>query len=64
MSDFDIICFTETHLDNNVSNEDQFIEGFQNVSFRKDASPHSFGVFTYIREGLTTTQRFDRSKFR
>ena len=52
-------CFTETHLDNNVPNEDLFIEGFQNVPFRKDVSPHSSGLLTYIGEGLTVIQRFD-----
>ena len=35
------------------------IGGFQNVPFRKDVSPHSFGLLTYTGEGLTMIHRFD-----
>ena len=38
-SDFYILCFTETHLHNNIPNKDVIIEGFKNVPFRKDVSP-------------------------
>ena len=31
----------------------------QNVPFRKDISPHSSGLLTYIGKGLTAIQRFD-----
>ena len=33
--DFDILCFTETHLDILVSNDNVFLEGFNNI-IRKD----------------------------
>ena len=33
--DFDILCFTETHLDSNVSNDNLTLDGFSTI-FRKD----------------------------
>lgn len=50
--DFDILCFTETHLNNNISNTDLCLEGFQPLSFRKDVSAHSSGLMIYVAEGL------------
>ena len=52
LADFDILCFPETHLNHDISNEELFIEGFQPVKFRKDVSPHSAGLLTYVGEGL------------
>lgn len=31
VSDFDIACFTETHLDHNISNNDILLDGFDMV---------------------------------
>lgn len=33
--DFDILCFTETHLDCNVTNENLILDGFKTI-YRKD----------------------------
>lgn len=35
VSDFDIACFTETHLDHKISNNDILLDGFD-IIFRKD----------------------------
>ena len=43
LADFDILCFTETHLNHAISNEELFIEGFQPVKCRKDVPPHTAG---------------------
>ena len=60
LSDFNILCFTETHLHYNVPNEDLFIKGFQTLPFRKDVSPILLDESpSYIGEGLTAVQRFD-----
>ena len=59
LADFDILCFTETHLNHDISNEELFIEGFQPVKFRKDVSPHSAGLLTYVSEGLIAAHRPD-----
>lgn len=59
LTDFNILCFTETHLSPEISNDDLFIEGFQPISFRKDLSPHSSGLLIYVAEGLFAVHRPD-----
>ena len=56
-NDFDILCFTETHLGDTVSNDDIYIEGFHLVSYRKDVSPHSSGILVYVSQGLATIRK-------
>lgn len=57
--DFNILCFTETHLNHAILNEDLFLEGFQPIKFRKDVSAHSAGLLTYVSEGLIAAHRPD-----
>ena len=46
LCDFDILCFTETHLTDIVSDNDLTIEGF-NIAFHwKDYTAHSSGLYT------------------
>lgn len=59
LTDFNILCFTETHLNHDISNDDIFLEGFQPVIFRKDVSPHSAGLLIYVAEGLIAVHRPD-----
>ena len=42
VTDFDILCFTETHLDTNISNDNIAIEGFNTV-LRKDRNAYGRG---------------------
>lgn len=51
-SDFDILCFTETHLTNTIMTDDLYLDGFQKVIFRKDVSAHSSGLLIYVSDGL------------
>ena len=41
--DFDKVCFSETHLDNNVTNEQINIEGFSQI-IRKDRNCYGGGI--------------------
>lgn len=59
MLDFDILCFTETHLSNNVSNDDILLEGYEKEVFRKDVSPHSSGFLIYTKDTLVTERKFE-----
>ncbi|MEW8546519.1 MAG: reverse transcriptase family protein, partial [Candidatus Thiodiazotropha sp.] len=59
LSDFDILCFSETHLTDNISNNDIHIEGFQPISFRKDVSAHSSGLLIYVTESLLAVRLSD-----
>ena len=45
--DFDILCFTESHLDDTVDSESVFIESFS--VYRKDRSAHSGGLSVDVR---------------
>ena len=47
MQEFDIACFSETHLDNNVSNEQKNIEGFSQI-IRKDRNFYGGDIATCI----------------
>ena len=59
LSDFDILCFTETHLSDNVLNSDLYVGGFQHTPFRKDVSAHSSGLLIYVSEGLLAERLTD-----
>ena len=47
----DILCFTETKIDNNVSDSLLSLDGFQFV-FRKDVSCYSSGFLIYVASHL------------
>ena len=42
----DIICLSETHLDDNVKNEDILIEGYCHNPFRKDHNSSGVGLWS------------------
>ena len=50
-SEFDILCFTETHLDANILDRDLAIAGFSTI-FRKDRNCFGGGVMVYISDSL------------
>ena len=54
--DFDIICFTETHLTTNFTNIE--LEGYS-VPFRKDFTAHSSGLLCYTSTQLTSKRLLD-----
>lgn len=61
LGDYDIICVTETKLNNNISNDDISIENFQNPQpFRKDRlTDNGGGVLIYVRDNLIAKRRSD-----
>ena len=46
-SDYDIVCITESHLDDNVKNSEIHIDGFYPDPIRSDRSRHG-GVLLYM----------------
>ena len=52
LCNFDILCFTETHLTDVVPDNVLTIEGFNTGFHRKDYTPHSSGLLIYVNESL------------
>jgi exonuclease III len=52
-SDFDILCFTETHLDGSVDNNSINLEHY-NKPYRKDVSAHSSGILIYTNTSISS----------
>lgn len=44
---FKMLCFTETHLDDNVSNDSLSLDGF-NTIYRKDRNCYGDGLMMYV----------------
>ena len=51
-SDYDIVCITESHLDDNVKNSEIHIDGFYPDPIRSDRSSHGGGIVVYVSENL------------
>lgn len=56
--DFDILCFTETHLDSNVSDNDILLTGYDTI-FRRDRNSHGGGILIYVPLTIKASRRFD-----
>lgn len=56
-SDFDIFCFIETRLANNVNKDDTCIEGFYLIPYSKDVTAHLSRILVYISNGLITNRK-------
>ena len=54
--DFDVLCFTETHLDSCVSNTNLSLDGFDNI-IRKDRNCFGGGVMVYLSNQIRATRR-------
>lgn len=51
--DYHVLCFTETHLDANISTDDSLqIENFD-TPFRKDRTNHGGGLLVYIKSNIS-----------
>jgi exonuclease III len=55
----DIICLTETHLDQNITNDGIFIEGYCKDPYRKDRNNSGGGVIVYFSNHLIVQPRAD-----
>ena len=61
--DFDILCFSETHLDVQVSNEFLFLSDTFDEPYRKDRTNHGGGVMIYLNSQLIHVRRADLEIF-
>ena len=50
--DNDILCFTETHLDNLVTNDDILISDKFDCPYRKDRTNHGGGILVYLSKNI------------
>ena len=57
--DFNILCFTETHFDNQVSTSDLFLSNSFDEPYRKDRTNHGGGLLLYPNAELVYTRRPD-----
>ncbi|MCG8048754.1 MAG: endonuclease/exonuclease/phosphatase family protein [Candidatus Thiodiazotropha taylori] len=57
--DFDILCFTESHLDQQILNETLFLSDMYDKPYRKDRTNHGGGLLVYINSELIHTRRTD-----
>ena len=59
LSDFDIMCFTETHLDNTILDSDQLVDTHDSTIFRHDLTAHSGGLLVYVSNSFLFERRHD-----
>lgn len=59
LADHDILCFTETHLDNQVSDSHLLNETSDFKLYRRDFTAHSSGIAVYVSNGLYSHRRLD-----
>ncbi|MCG8048002.1 MAG: endonuclease/exonuclease/phosphatase family protein [Candidatus Thiodiazotropha taylori] len=57
LSDFDILCFSETHLDGRIPIEALLLSDNFDIPYRKDRTNHGGGVMVYINSELIHTRR-------
>ena len=58
-SEFFIICITESHLDQAISDLDIKLDGFSENIFRKDRNCFGGGVLVYSSQGICVKRRSD-----
>ncbi|MCG7879943.1 MAG: reverse transcriptase domain-containing protein [Candidatus Thiodiazotropha endolucinida] len=57
--DFDILCFTETHLDHQITNDTLLLSDTFNEPYRRDRTNHGGGLLVYINSQLNHSRRTD-----
>jgi len=55
--DYNLLCFTETHLSQDIPNSDIDLDGFD-ILYRKDLSSHSGGLLLYTSSNYRLTSIF------
>lgn len=58
VSDFDILCFTETHLDSKVCDSDILLYGYGTI-FRRDRNSHGGGILICVPSTIKASRRID-----
>ena len=59
VEDFDIVCFTETHLDQRVPINNLVIPGFNSNPFRLDRNTYGGGIMVYFKNNINIVPRTD-----
>ena len=57
--DFDILCFTETHLDVNILSDSLILTDKFDAPYRRDRSNHGGGLLVYLSHELVHKRRLD-----
>ena len=63
LSDFDVICFSETHLDQNLSSELLRISNIFSDPYRKGRNMYGGGLLLYINSNLINRRKPDLEIF-
>lgn len=58
VTDFDVLCFTESHLDSCITDQNLLIDGF-NTIYRKDRNSFGGGIIIYVSNSLRVKRRTD-----
>ena len=61
--DFDVLCFTESHLDANITTESLIMSSKYDIPYRKDRTNHGGGLLMYLSCGLAHTRMIDFETF-
>ena len=61
--DFECLCFTETHLDDNVDNAQICLTSDYGIPYRKDRTNHGGGILVYVNNNLIHKRRPDLEVF-
>ena len=61
--DFDILSFTESHLDANITTESLIMSSKYDIPYRKDRTNHGGGLLMYLSCGLAHTRMIDLATF-
>ena len=61
--DFDILCFSETHLDSQIATESLLLSDLSDIPYRKDRTNHGGGLLVYLNSELIHHRRHDLEMF-
>ena len=61
--DYNILCFSETHLDDQISNDVLTLSDFFNAPYREDRNNRGGGLLVYINSELIHTRKRDLEIF-
>ena len=61
--DFDILCFTESPLDANITTESLIMSSKCDIPYRKDRTNHGGGLLMYLSCGIAHTRMIDLETF-
>ncbi len=59
VDEYDIVCFTETHLDHTITNDNIVLPGFNPVPFRLDRNSRGGGIILYYKDHISISHRSD-----